>query len=222
MSTPKAFLFDLNGTMINDMPYHIRAWHQMLNDLGAPYTLEQTKLECYGKNEEIFERIFPGRFAAVEKTNMGLNKEKKYQQEFRPHLKLIEGLGAFLKKTGEAGIKMGIGSAAIRYNIDFVLDGIGIRNYFDAIVSADDVVNSKPNAETFLKGAALLNIPAADCIVFEDSPKGVEAASKAGMKSVVLTTMHTKEEFNDNNILFFAADYTNVLFDQLVQKTVVI
>jgi beta-phosphoglucomutase len=57
-----AFIFDLNGTMIDDMAYHIRAWHGLLNELGAPLTLEEVKLQCYGKNHELLERIFPGRF----------------------------------------------------------------------------------------------------------------------------------------------------------------
>lgn len=112
---------------------------------------------------------------------------------------------------------MGIGSAAIMFNVDYVLDGLHIRKYIDAIISADNVVNSKPDPETFLKAAALLNIDPADCIVFEDSPKGVEAATKAGMKSVVLTTMHTEDEFNDPNIICFVPDYTNGLFEKLMQ-----
>jgi beta-phosphoglucomutase len=217
MQNPKAFLFDLNGTMVNDMPFHIRAWHKIFHKYGAMFSLERTKLECYGKNEEIFDRIFPGRFTNAEKSQMGLNKEIEYQKAFAPHLKLIDGLDDFLKVAGAAGVKMGIGSAAIMFNIDFVLDGLNIRNYFDAIVSADNVINSKPDPETFLNGAAILNIHPQNCIVFEDSPKGVEAATRAGMKSVVLTTMHSKEEFKDDNIICFIENYHPGLFNQLVK-----
>src|SRR6187551_1388310 len=109
----KAFLFDLNGTMINDMPYHIKAWHRILNELGAGISMEKVKQECYGKNHELLERIFPGRFTEKEKDKMSLEKERQYQQEFRPYLQLIHGLDEFLKRSHEAGIKMGIGSAAI-------------------------------------------------------------------------------------------------------------
>jgi len=154
----KAFLFDLNGTMINDMPYHIKAWHRILNELGANLSIEKVKQECYGKNHELLERIFSGRFTEKEKDKMSLEKERQYQEEFRPHLKLINGLPRFLKRSNAAGIKMAIGSAAIMFNIDFVLDGLGIRKYFDAIVSADDVKQSKPDAETWLKCAERLNI----------------------------------------------------------------
>ena len=216
MAQPKAFIFDLNGTMIDDMDFHIRAWHGILNHLGAKVSLEETKLQCYGKNSDLLERMFPGRFTTEEMDIMSIAKEKKYQEEFRPHLKLISGLDGFLADAAAANIKMAIGSAAIMFNVDFVLDGLHIRKYIDAIISADHVVNSKPDPETFLKAAALLQVQPADCIVFEDAPKGVEAASKAGMRSVVLTTMHTEEEFSDSNIICFTPDYNNGLFKKLV------
>lgn len=206
----KAFLFDLNGTMIDDMGYHIKAWHTILNNLGADISLERTKEECYGKNHELLERIFPGRFTEAEKNAMSYAKEEQYQREFRPNLRLIKGLDQFLAKAHAQGIKMAIGSAAIMFNIDFVLDGLNIRHYFDAIISADDVNKSKPDPETYLKCAAALGVDPNDCIVFEDAPKGVESAQNAGMESVVLTTMHTKEEFGAyNNIAGFITDYTD-------------
>lgn len=206
----KAFLFDLNGTMIDDMAYHVKAWHRILNELGADISLERTKEECYGKNYEMLERIFPGRFSDEEKYNMSLEKEKQYQHEFRPSLKLVEGLDEFLRVSHEKGIKMAIGSAAIMFNIDFVLDGLNIRHFFDALVSADDVQHSKPDPETYLKCAELLKTAPGECLVFEDAPKGVESALRAGIDSVVLTTMHTKEEFDQPNIITFAENYTGL------------
>lgn len=211
ISKPKAFIFDLNGTMIDDMNYHIQAWHRILNGLGANISMERMREECYGKNHELLERILPRRFSFEEKDKMSYEKEKAYQEAFRPQLKLIDGLHAFLEKAHEAGIKMAIGSAAIMFNIDFVLDGTGIRKYFDALVSADEVNESKPNPETFLKCAEMLGVTAGNCIVFEDTPKGVEAASNAGMATVVLTTLHKPEEFNSfSNISTFAKDYNEL------------
>jgi beta-phosphoglucomutase len=212
----KAFLFDLNGTMIDDMHYHIKAWHTILNRLGATLTLEQTKQNCYGKNEELLERIFPNRFTVEERYAIGYDKETAYQEAFTPHLQLIEGLGIFLEKAYQKKIKMAIGSAAIMYNINYVLDGLQLQHYFNTIVSADDVLLSKPNPEVFLKCAALLQVQAKDCIVFEDSPKGVEAALRANMQCVAITTMHSKEEFASfSNIIAIVNNYNDPALQSL-------
>ncbi|MFD2160823.1 HAD family hydrolase [Paradesertivirga mongoliensis] len=216
----KAFLFDLNGTMIDDMDYHTNAWQDVLNnDLGASLTWQQVKMEMYGKGEEMLVRVFgEDRFAdEKEMSNIVFEKEKKYQQAFRPHLKLINGLEKFIEKADERDIKMAVGSAAIMFNIDFVLDGLNIRKYFPVTISADNVEMSKPDPETFLKGAAALGVDPQDCIVFEDNPKGVQSALNAGMKAVVITTMHEEHEFEGlPNILKFIEDYDDPFLESLL------
>ena len=192
-----AFIFDLNGTMIDDMQYHARAWYDILNnDLNAGLTWDEVKVQMYGKNDELLERIFgKNHFPETRIKELSIEKEKRYQQAYLPNLALIKGLQSFLEKTQDAGIPMAIGSAAIPFNIDFVLDNLYLRHFFKGIVSADDVATSKPDPETFIKCAQLVNAEPNRCIVFEDAPKGVEAAQNAGMACVVLTTMHEKEEF---------------------------
>ena len=212
----KAFLFDLNGTMIDDMQYHVTAWHRLLNEMGANISMERMKEECYGKAKELIERILPGRFTEAERDAIGDQKEAVYREEFRPHLKLLPGLVEVLEGAYNSGIKMAIGSAAIMANIDFVLDGLNIRHYFSAIVSADDVTNSKPDPETYLKCADRLSVDPADCIVFEDVPKGVESAERAGMQSVVITLMHTKEEFSQfNQVICFMEDFRSLEIEEI-------
>ncbi|MFV0604759.1 MAG: HAD family hydrolase [Niabella sp.] len=205
----KAFLFDLNGTVIDDMHYHTQAWHGVLNALGANISYEAVEQEMYGKNEELLIRIFgEDGLTPLKRREISVKKEEKYQEEFRPYLKLIDGLDEFLNQAYIHNIQMAIGTAAIMYNVDFVLDGLNIRKYVSAIVSADDVQNSKPHPETFLKCAALLKTASKDCVVFEDSPKGVEAALQAGMDAVVILTMHNKEAFKQlPNIKFFINDF---------------
>ena len=215
----KALLFDLNGTMVDDMHYHIKAWHRISNELGAALSMEAVKAECYGKNAEVMERIFPGRFSPEEKNKISIEKEIQYRAEFKPFLKLIDGLDLFLEKAKAKGWKMAIGSAAIMSNVDFVLDGLQIRHYFDAVISADEVTNSKPDPETFLRCAAALGADPSRCIVWEDAPKGVESALNAGMKSVVLTTMHEAHEFSQYpNILLFTNNYTHPGLQQILDE----
>jgi len=215
----KAFIFDLNGTMVNDMPYHTMAWFNLLNnDLGGNFTWEEVKRQMYGKNAEVLVRMFgPDRFKPEEMERISVEKELKYQKEFFPSLALVAGLNDVLEKAYQKGIPMGIGTAAIPINIDFVLDNLNIRHYFKAIVSADDVIFSKPNPETFLKAAALLGVDPADCIVFEDVPKGAETAANAGMKAVIITTTHQPEEFEHfSNILRFVPDFNDDFINALV------
>jgi HAD superfamily hydrolase (TIGR01509 family) len=218
MTRYNAFIFDLNGTMINDMSFHLKAWfHTLNNELNAGLTMEEVRSHMYGKNEELLDRVFgKGHFSKAQADAISLEKEKRYQEEFWPHLELIAGLPAFLEKAAKKNILMAIGSAAIPFNINYILDNLSIRPYFKAIVSADDVVVSKPDPEVFLKAAAQLGILPASCLVFEDAPKGVEAALNAGMNAVALTTMHAREEFhNYPNIVRYIADYTDPSLDEL-------
>lgn len=217
---PKAFLFDLNGTMIDDMDFHTNAWQDVLNNhLGASLSWQEVKMEMYGKGEEMLVRVFgEGRFSSEkEMSDIVFEKEKKYQEAFRPHLKLIDGLEGFLARAGATNVRMAVGSAAIMFNIDYVLDGLNIRKYFPVTISADDVQKSKPDAETFLKCAEGLGVDPADCIVFEDNPKGVQSALNAGMKAVVITTMHQEHEFEGlPNILKFIKDYRDPFLNTLL------
>jgi beta-phosphoglucomutase len=209
----KAFIFDLNGTMIDDMHYHAEAWYDILNhDLNAGLTWDEVKAEMYGKNDELLVRIFgDDHFSQKEIKELSIEKERRYQKAYLPKPSLIKGLHEFLVKAKQEEIPMAIGSAAIPFNIDFVIDNLHLRNFFKAIVSADDVEISKPNPETFLKCAALLNVVPEQCLVFEDAPKGVEAAQNAGMQTVVLTTMHDREEFTGyKNVVTFIENYESV------------
>lgn len=209
----EAYLFDLNGTIIDDMQFHAIAWREILNDdLGQNLTHEDVVRQMYGKNSELLERVFGKGYFTDEKINeLSLEKERRYQKAYKPHLRLIEGLGQFLDDAQKAGIKMAIGSAAIPFNIDFVLDNLNLRKYFNVIVSADDVALSKPNPDTFTKAADALGIEYSKCLVLEDAPKGVEAAQNAGMDCLVITTLHEEDEFSQyTNAVKFIKDYEGV------------
>ncbi|MFT4205055.1 MAG: HAD family phosphatase [Chitinophagaceae bacterium] len=218
----KAFLFDMNGTMINDMQFHQDAWYDVFTkELGSDISEADAKKEMYGKNSEVLERIFgKGRFTTQEMDEIGYRKELRYQEVFRPHLKLLPGLADFLQKAEQQHIALAIGTAALLMNVDYVLDNIdGLRRFFPIIVTADDVTTSKPDPEVFIKCAELLGIAPTDCIVFEDSPKGVEAAKNGGMKAVVLLTYHEPKDFDGlDNVLMMVQDFTDNRLAALVNN----
>jgi beta-phosphoglucomutase len=208
----KAIIFDMDGTMINNMHYHLLAWERMVEELGHGIRGAELFAQLYGSNKGVVERIFgTDRFSATEIQEISDTKEAYYRELYQPHIKLIDGLEDFLADCHDNHIAMALGTASNMPNINFTLDTLNIRSYFTAVVSADDVQFGKPHPETYLKAAALLGHTAGDCTVFEDVPKGVEAAALAGMQSVVLTTTHTPENFKQfSNIITFIADYTEL------------
>jgi beta-phosphoglucomutase len=212
-----ALLFDMNGTMINDMHYHEQAWHNVLvHQLKAPLTLEQVRHQIYGTSAEMFERVFGvGKFSRGEVEAISLEKESRYRTEFLPHLKLIDGLGSFLDRAKSENMALAIGTAAPLPNIDFVVDNLNLRSYFPVIIGPGDVAKSKPDPEVFLKAASQLGIAPEDCVVFEDAPKGIEAAARAGMKAVGITSYHTADELKRENVLFTIEDYNDYRLNQL-------
>jgi beta-phosphoglucomutase len=214
----RAFLFDLNGTMIDDMRYHLTVWYDALNELGAGLSHDEVKHQMYGKNQDMLDRVFgKDKFNEAEVERISRAKDTRYQELYKPHLTLLPGLNQFLKQAQQKDIVMGIGSAAPPFNIDFVLDNLDLRHYFKAVISGDDVTLSKPHPETFLLAARRAEVLPENCIVFEDVPKGAEAAMNAGMKCVVITSTHQAEEFvHYPNILFFANDYNDPKIRALV------
>jgi beta-phosphoglucomutase family hydrolase len=213
----KALIFDMNGTMINDMHYHQMAWYDVLvNQLKAPLTFEDVRHQIYGTADEMFARVFgSGKFSDAEVKSITEQKEKRYREEFLPQLKLIAGLSDYLNLARSKNIPLAIGTAAPVPNVDFVLDNLNLRNYFNAIVGPNDVAESKPSPEVFLLAASRLGIAPENCVVFEDAPKGIEAAARAGMSAVGVTSYHTIKELENKNVLFTIEDYTIKKLEEL-------
>ncbi|MBT1695374.1 HAD family phosphatase [Fulvivirgaceae bacterium PWU4] len=218
MKRYKGFIFDMNGTMIDDMAYHELAWHDVLvNQLKAPLTREQVRRELYGKHDEMFYRIFgETRFTRAEIDAISFQKEQRYRDEFLPNLKLIDGLDSFLAQAKSRGIALSIGTAAPPENVDFVLDNLKIRHYFPVIVGQTDVKTSKPHPEVFSKAAALMNLPPEECLVFEDAPKGIEAAKRAGIDAVAVTSFHTAKELENDNVIATISNYNDAVLKALI------
>ncbi len=206
-----ALIFDMDGTMVDNMMTHHRGWQKTLAVYGLELTLEEVIATCHGKNVEIIERLFPGKYSIEERERISFEKERWYRSIFLPDLKLIAGLAELLETAQKNGIPMGIGTAAPKANVDFALDNLGIRHYFQAVIHADDVEKGKPEPEVFFKVADKLGVPYANCLVFEDSPTGAKTALNAGMKAIILTTTHRAEEFAEiPSVLRCVSDFTGI------------
>src|SRR3954468_2170906 len=107
MQKRKAFLFDMDGTMFDNMQYHLEAWQQMVHELGSDLQGEKLFRQLYGKNTEVLDRIFGNeRFSEEEKQKISVRKDQYFRHRYRPHLKLIKGLNHFLQVAGDENILM--------------------------------------------------------------------------------------------------------------------
>lgn len=214
-----AFLFDLDGTLIDNMHYHLEAWKEIAAEAGSKKDEKTIYKSVYGKNTEILARILDDRhLAEQELIEMVTKKDARYRELYRPHLALIDGLQEFLDEALKMDIRMAIASGSTPENVDMILDGLKIRHYFDAIVTGAEVTKSKPDPATFTMAAARLSRQPADCIVFEDMPQGVEAAQRGGMSAVAVLTSHPKEAFEAYpNLLEMIPDYRSIGIKKLIE-----
>jgi beta-phosphoglucomutase len=214
----KAFLFDLDGTLIDTMPWHFKTWQQVVAELGSPLQGDELMKELYGSGAELMNRLVPGRiFEEEEAMKIIADKEEKYRTLYGHHVTVLEGAREFLDEALQLNIPMGIGTASNQANIDFALDHLHLRHYLKAIVGADDVVNSKPFPDTWLKLAEELSTQPADCIVFEDAPKGIEAAARAGMKAIAITGHYSANDFkNYDNIVSIVSSLREIKVSNLL------
>ncbi len=184
MPSPRAVLWDLDGTLIDSEQYHWLAWRDTMAAEGVPLTHQQF-LKTFGlRNDAIVPQWIPG--APAERIEQIADaKEQLYRRLVREGgLAPLPGARHWTERLANEGWRQAIASSAPRENIDAVLAVIGLASVFQAIVSAEDVTLGKPDPQVFVTAAARLGSPPAQSIVVEDAAAGVEAARRAGMPSI--------------------------------------
>lgn len=211
-----ALLFDLDGTLVDNMMVHHRAWQRKLKELGLDYSLERVKEEIHGVNLEILERLFGDRFTHEERKQIAWDKEAAYRDIFADDFEanIVPGALEFIRQAHAVGIPMAIGTAGPKENAEFVVERLGIESMMGHIVHSGMVSKGKPNPEVFQQGADALGVPLNQCIIFEDSVTGAQAANNADAPVVLLTTTHTEEEFTEQRVANFRMSFTGLRIDR--------
>ena len=195
MNTDFAILFDMNGVVIDDMKYHLEAWQEFTAKRGKTISPEEFDKMLAGRtNLETIKYLVKEDVTPEEAYILSEEKEEIYRRIYSPHLALLPGLQNFINDLKEHNISIAVATAAPKKNVDLVMDGLNIRHLFDAIVDATQVEHGKPAPDIFLKAAQELNVDPKKCFVFEDSFLGLEAAHRANMKAIGVTTAHIGKE----------------------------
>lgn len=210
-----AVIFDVDGVLVDNIGLHCDAWNRFCLDHRLP-SIDQLSFRenLFGKtNKDTLTWLFKKTLNDLEIEEFTKLKEGIYRQIAVDQLKPLKGLNAFLYYLQERRIPFAIASSGPRINIDFILDQIGLKNYFSDITDASQVRYGKPNPEVFLITAQKLGIKPAGCIVFEDSIMGIEAAKSAGMRVIALATTYSKSELPQD--LEIITDFSELDFERL-------
>lgn len=203
---PTALIFDHDGVLIDSEASQIRAWKEFFRGHGKSFDDRRLHLMTRGRTaRDIIGEVFAGEAGRIRA--LADERETLHFSMLRQELKPVPGIARFLAEVKRKGFKLAVGTAARALKLHFALESLGLEGFFDAFVTAEDYGKGKPEPEVFLKAAHKLGVRPADCVVFEDSFNGVEAARRADMKAVVLTTSHETHEFRSGNIIGFFPDF---------------
>jgi len=206
--TPAALIFDMDGTMIDSMPYHAKSWvvfaqrHGIEGDADSLMrrTSGRTGLECI---REVFRRDID----AAEALALCNEKESIYRELFAPEFAEVRGFARFAAQAANHGLKIGFGTSGDRHNIAFTFSHLKMESAPHAVVGGDEGLPGKPEPAIFLEAARRLGVAASQCIVFEDAPFGIEAARRAGMRAVAVCTSHDPGELAGPHVVAQVRDY---------------
>lgn len=216
---PKAFIFDLDGVIVDTAKYHYLAWQKIANRLGIDFTHEHNELlkgVSRVRSLEIILGLGNVEASQEDKDKWLVEKNEDYLG-YVTNMKedeILAGVVTVLEFLRSKGQKIALGSAS--KNARPILEKVGILHLFDAIVDGNDVTNAKPDPEVFLRAAQLLDIPASQSVVFEDAVAGIQAANVAGMVSIGIGDAKTLHEaqYNFNDFTEIDTDFLQTLVNR--------
>jgi beta-phosphoglucomutase-like phosphatase (HAD superfamily) len=212
VSKIKALIFDMDGTMIDSMPTHKASWIEFARQHGIEMdalemmrrTTGRTGTECMG---ELFGRVM----TVEEALPLVHQKELIYRELYAPIFSEVKGFKAFLAMALQQNLAVGIGTAGDAGNVDFAFSHLRLNPEPSVVIRGDMGLAGKPEPAIFLEAAKRLGYAPSECVVFEDAPFGIEAARRAGMRAVAITTTHSAEELAGEHVIASAANYEHLI-----------
>ena len=203
-------IFDMDGTLVDNMGYHNAAWEVWFKAHGLAFEHASFFASTAGRtNGEIIAQFMP-KEPVANYPELIREKEQAYQDLYAPKRALMPGLLPLLQSAKTLGLPCAVGTAAPQMNIGFILDALDIAGYFQTVVNPGATIRGKPHPDIFLEAAKRLGVAPAGCVVFEDAPLGLQAASTGGMASVALSTHASESALWAESPLCVRADFTQL------------
>ena len=210
-------MFDLDGTLADNMHWHARAFQAFVQKHRLPPITEATRRRIDGKrNAEIMPILFERLLSSEEVAALAWEKEEMYRALSRGGVRPIRGLTALLDALASHGIPSAVATSAPRENVAHTLGELGLADRFGAVALSDEVPRGKPFPDVYLRAAEGLGVEPAACLAFEDAPVGVESARAAGMRCLALTSTFPAEAFRAADLPpnGVCTDYMDYLFGE--------
>ncbi|WP_219209774.1 HAD family hydrolase [Variovorax boronicumulans] len=218
MARTDALIFDMDGTMVDSMPWHAKAWIEFARRRGLALDVPDLMRRTTGRNAfecacELMER----EVSAAESDAITHEKETIYRELFGAVFAEVAGFNAFARAAAAQGLKIAVGTAGDRHNVAFVMERLRMDPLPLAIVGGDEGFTGKPTPAIFLEAARRIGVAPEHCIVFEDAPFGIEAARRAGMRAVAVCTTHSAAELAGPHVIAAVRDYEELALSNFLE-----
>ena len=212
--TPRAALWDVDGTLIDSSEYHWLSWQGALAAENFRITRAQFASTFGQRNDEILRAYFP-HYTSDDIARVGESKERAYRELIRARgIELLPGVRRWLEKLRGQGWLQAVASSAPRRNLDTIIASLSLESFFSAVASAEDVTAGKPDPQVFLAAARKVGVEPSRCVVVEDAPAGTEAARRARMRSIGVLSSHA--ELRADIVVRSLEDLHDDAFDELL------
>ncbi len=207
-----AVLFDMDGTIVDNVPLHQQVWRELAHLNGLKPSEEELDLAKGRKGSEVIDFLFGEALSQEEKSRLIEERQALYRERLAESdlVRLITGVENFLRGLGKLGIPRILATDSLPANVEAMFTKFNLFPYFEAVITSDDVEHGKPNPEIFLTAAQRAGAKPEDCLVAEDSAAGVAAAKAAQCSCLGLITTQSEADLKRERVDFIASDYTSL------------